>query len=406
MVGTSRIRLACASAILVGAVLSAGCANPHMAALKAYDGGDPATAEKTLGPLLEKQDKNAILYLWDVGMFRFAQGNSLKANEAWMKTGELVGVEPGSLQTSVELFKSDASKTFIGDPVEYSMAFLYVGLGYYTMGDYENAMVAFKKSLEWDYSGDAERQGDMMITNLMLGECYARAGESDQAVVAYRRVLRGNPECVPALVGLCRELKKAGKSMEAEKSRAELASRVPKEYLDGLDRCSDGVLVVIMSGYVPKVKGDAFLGAFRVRSEVSTPIHHWQVGCVELPAPSEASRADTLMTHLKDQGGEKGQAVRKGAQVVAGALMKQVPILGLFAPKTEADVRYWSTLPGEVYAAYLPLEPGLHSIRAMAFDKKGKSLDNYRQTWHYIPVSQGGNTILVVISHKNLQTLM
>lgn len=404
MVGTWGRGLSCVSLVFTGMLLLGGCATPHVAALKAYDAGDPATAEKSMAPLLEKEDKSTILYLWDVGMFRFAQGNSMKANEAWLKTGELAEVEPGALGTGLELFKSDASKRYIGDPVEHSMAFLYVGLGYYTMGDYENAMVAFKKCLEWDYSGDAERQGDIAIGNLMLGECYARSGESDQAVVAYRRALRGSPECTPALVGLCRELKKGGEAMEVEKSRGELAAKVPKEYLDAVDQYPQGVLVLIMSGHVPKVKEDALW--LRVRNEVSTPIHHWQAGCIELPAPQEASRADALLTHLKDQGGRKGQAVRKAAQVTAGTLMSCVPGLSLFAPKYEADLRYWSTLPGDVYVAYLPLEPGLHSIRATAFDKEGESLDNYRQTWHYIPVSEGETTVLVVVSHRDLRTLM
>jgi hypothetical protein len=173
-----------------------------------------------------------------------------------------------------------------------------------------------------------------------------------------------------------------------------------------VDQFEQGVLAIIMSGHAPKVKKDAFLGAFRVRSEVSTPIHHWQVSCVGGPEGIPVNRADALITHFKDQGGESGQALRKGAQVAAATVMQQVPILGLFAPKVEADVRYWSTLPGDVCVAYLPTEPGLHTVRATAFDKKNRGLDNYRQTWYYIPVSPEENTVLVIISHGDLHALM
>ncbi|UCG52686.1 MAG: tetratricopeptide repeat protein [Candidatus Latescibacterota bacterium] len=403
MVSVSRRSRGYLSIVFVLVLLVTGCASPHTKALRQYAAGDPAQAEGTLEPLLAKKDKNAVLYLLDIGMFRFAQGNCMYSNKAWMKSGELADYEPGALETGLELFKSDAKKRFIGDPVEHSMAFLCVGLGYYMMKDYENATVAFKKSLEWDYSGDVERQGDMVITNLMLGECFARNGESDQAIVAYRKALRGNREFVPAYVGLCRELEKTGETLEAEKQYAELRSLVTEDYSNALDRCQEGVLVIIMSGSVPKVKKDAFVGAFRQRSEVSTPINDWLIEWGDDPDALEASHGDAMITHLKDQGGVTGQAIRKGAQVCARECL---PLGRLLIPSTEADVRYWSTLPGDVYVAYVPLEPGLHTIRATARNKNGDSLDNYRQTWHYIPVAEGENTPLVIISHNNLQKLM
>ncbi|NIO29540.1 MAG: hypothetical protein GTO29_13415 [Candidatus Latescibacteria bacterium] len=386
-------------------LFAVGCGpTTHVVALREYESGRPAVAEETLFPLLQKTHKNDILYLWDMGMFRFAQGNYMMANEAWLKSDELAGIEPGALDTGLELFTTDADKRFIGDPVEYSMAFLYVGLGYYVMGDYENATVAFRKSLEWDYSGNPERQGDMVITNMMLAECYSRTGDHDQAVVGYRRALQSAPELIPAYIGIYRELDKMGDNIQEKTYREELAALISQEYAKATDRNPQGVLVVVMSGPAPKIEAQGEV--FRKRKELASSIDRWQIECSGHRSAVATSLADELITHLKDQGGELGQAVRKVTQATVAEAMQEVPILGLFAPSTEADLRYWTTLPGRIYAGYIPLEPGLHSIRATAYDENGVSLENYRQTWHYIPVHEGENTVLVIISHKNLQELM
>jgi tetratricopeptide (TPR) repeat protein len=395
------------SMLLTAAVCFSGCVTVHQKALNYYAAGDPALAETTIEPLLEDpENKDYILCLWDDGMFRFSQGNYKGAIEDWMKAGELTGVEPGALETSLELFSSDASKRFLGDPVEHSVSYLYVGLAFYMLRDYEKATIAFRKSLEWDFSTEQERQGDMVITNMLLGECYARAGEHDQAAVAYRRALTANPDCVAAGIGLCRELRAMGDDMQAKKYCDEIAAKEPEGYVASLEEDTSGILVVVMSGPAPSVEKDAYLGAFRKRVNVKTPLDHWKIECVDEKEDVDASLADDLLTHFKDQGGESGQAVRKGVQVAASAVMKEVPILGLFAPSTEADVRYWSTLPGDVFVAYLPATPGTHTICARAYDKKDRPLDNYRQIWHYIPVREGENTVVVLISHANLQHFM
>ncbi len=408
MVKTRSFYLLCMSLLILSAVVLGGCVpNSRNTALMYYRNGDPFMAEETFTPVLqealEKDSKDAILYLWDMGMFRFAQGNYMGANEAFLKSNELLGYEPGAMETGIELLSSDASKRFLGDPVESSMAFLYVGLGFYMMGDYENALVGFKKSLEWDYSSDPERQGNMVITNMMMGECYSKSGESDQAVVAYRRVLQSQPDFIPAHVGICREIKKTGSSTHATEYFAELKTRVSGEYMDALEKQQGGVLLVIMSGSVPEVKD---VGGFRKRKEREDPIFRWRVKSTGMNAYVDASVADKLLAHLQDQGGEGGQVTRKVAQVAASSVMEEVPILNLFAPSTDADVRYWSTLPASVFAAYVPLAPGLHTIRATAYDHNEAILKNYQQTWHYVPVREGETSVLVLISHRNLKNIM
>lgn len=402
-----RIWLTPTAALLATAFMCGCTVRPHKKALNYFFSGDPVMAEQTMIPLLEQADhKNYLLYLWDTGMFRFAQNKFTGANEMWRKAGEIAGIEPGALATSLELFSSDASKSFIGDPVEHSISWLFVGLGYYMSGEIENAMIALRKSLEWDYSVDVERQGDMVITNMLLGECFARRGEHDQAAVAYRRARDANAGFLPAQVRLFGELLAMGDRMQAEKLRQELIAKAPEDYVRSLEEKSGGVLVVVMSGPVPAIERDKYLGAFRKRSEVKTKIDRWVVECVDEDCRIDAGLADEMITHFKDQGGEAGQALRKSVQFASQAVLQNVPILGIFAPSAEADVRYWSTVPGHVYAAYLPLTPGRHAISAGALDKKDRQLDDYSRIWHDIPVEEGVTKIVVILAHVNLEILM
>ncbi len=405
---------ACALIIFAAALLISGCTpNLHQNALRQYRAGDPAGAEATLDPWLKEKadDKNMMLYLWDMGMFRFAQGNYRAANDVWKQSDILAGAEAGTGETIGALMSSDASKDYLGDPVEHSLASLYVGLGFYMEGDYQNALVAFKKSLEWDFNKDPERAGNMVITNHMMGECYSRMGEPDNAAVGYRRALLENPDFVPSYVGAIRELIKQNNMDEAARFQDELAARVPEHYLERIDQRPQGILTVIMSDYPPPVEEVA--DAFRKRKEKKSRIHSWVVVSNELysrepgaemdfftpDSALHASLADHMLTHFQDQGGEAGQVTRKLIQAGLSAVTE-----GLFGLGADsgADLRYWSTVPGDVFAMYLPLEPGLHTVRANAYNEDYAGIPEYKQLWYYIPVRENETTALVLISNDKM----
>jgi tetratricopeptide (TPR) repeat protein len=295
--------------------------------------------------------------------------------------------------------------------VEHSIASLYVGLGYYIVGDYNNALVAFKKSLEWDFNKDPELSGNMVITNHMMGECYACLGESDNAVVGFRRALMENPDFIPSLVAIIRELEKKNDMDEAARYREELTVLAPARYIEAMDQNPQGILTVIMSDYPPPV--EAVADAFRKRKEVKSRIHSWVVASEELYSREPGDRldsftpdsalhanlADHTLTHLQDQGGETGQLTRKLIQTGISAVTES--LFG-FGTDSSADLRYWSTIPGDVFAMYLPLEPGLHTVRALAYDDNNASMHQYRQLWYYIPVEENHTTALVLISHDRM----
>jgi hypothetical protein len=323
----------------------------------------------------------------------------------------MAGLEPGTTEAGMSFFTSDDSQKYLGDPVEHSFASLYVGLGFYMVGDLQNALVAFKKSLEWDYNTDPELQGNMVITNHMMGECYTLLGESDDAVVGYRRALKENPDFVPAYVGVIRELEKMNNLDEAARFRGELADRVPGVFVERIKEHSQGILTVIMSGSPPKVKEAG--EAFRQREEEKYAVHAWMLTAGEVysrvptdhardfnpDSTLQASIADRSIDHFKSQGGEVGQATRKAIKSVISAVTTE--LLG-FGAETGADLRYWSTIPGRVYGMYLPVEPGVHSLYAYAFDNDYHRSEGFDQRCHYIPVKENRTTTLVLISLENL----
>ena len=96
----------------------------------------------------------------------------------------------------------DMIASYAGDPVEISVAYLFIGLCYYYEADYSNAMIALRRSIEEDQTKEVGREGDMGITNFFMGESFSRFERWDDAAVAYRRAAEFYPELVPAWIRL------------------------------------------------------------------------------------------------------------------------------------------------------------------------------------------------------------
>ena len=251
----------------------------------------------------------------------------------------------------------------------------------------------------------------MVITNHMIGECYTQLSDSDDAVVGFRRAINENPDFVPSYVGAIRELEKMNNMDEAARLREELAALAPEGYMQTMDQHPQGILAVIMSDYPPPVEeiGDAF----RKRKDKKSHIHSWVVASDELYSREpgakldfftadralHASLADHTLTHFKDQGGETGQVARKLIQTGISAIKETLFGVGT---DSSADMRYWSTIPGDVFAMYMPLETGLHTVRAFAYNEDHAGMHEYKQLWHYIPVREEQTTALVLISHDKM----
>ncbi len=384
-----------------------GCAGPYVKAQMEYYKGDPEKAEAILKPAADecvaKNAKEKNLMLWDLGVYRFAQGNFDGAIEAFMQGVKDVEELHSAGQTVGAALTSAGSQKYVGDPIEISMAYLYIGMCYYMKGDFQNALVGFRRSLEEDLSKEQVRQGDMGITNYMMGETYFQTGRYDDAVVAFRKAVEHEVNLVPAHIGLYQSYVKLGNTSELEKIRGDIKTMAGDAVASFLDKDThQGMTVAIFSGIAPKVQADAFLGAFRTRNENKHKVKTWELNITPEPGPSIAYLSDEMMTHYSDQGGLGGEVKKQATRAVISTGMKAV--LGFGLSNTNADIRYWPTLPGYIYIAYAPLTPGKYCIEVKGRDNKDRIVDAYSRRYDDINISEGKKAFVVLTSFGTISS--
>jgi hypothetical protein len=391
-------------AVIAVAVLWAGCATPYVKAQREYFAGNPAEAEKRIAPVAEQEAKKdgrmKNLYLWDLGVYRFAQGEYDAAIEALMQGVKDAERIQGTGETVAAALSSASSQKYVGDPVELSMAYLYIGLSYYMKGDYQNALVGFRRSLEEDLSKDEARKGDIGITNFLMGECFTRVGKYDDAAVAYRRAIEHEENLVPAYALLYETLEKQGNTADLARIRGELERRAGTDYPALVDSAGgEGIVVAMFAGRPSSVEKDEFVGSFRKRSEVRQDIESWEVSTGTAPRVG-MFLADDMHEHFKDQGGLGEDVKKQATRAVAAKAMGAVPILGIFAPSTQADVRFWPTIPGRIHIGYLPVPPGTYALSVWGYDGSHRPLEKYSQSWPGIVVPDHRRVLVVLTSWR------
>ena len=73
-------------------------------------------------------------------------------------------------------------------------------------------------------------------------------------------------------------------------------------------------------------------------------------------------------------------------------------IFGFGLDNTDADIRYWPTMPGYVYIGYMPVPPGEYSIVVEGLDASDRVLGALSRTHNGIKVSEGRRTLVVLTS--------
>lgn len=390
----------CLALVLVVMYLS-GCApNPYVKAQKHYYECEPELAEEILTPLADqeqtKDGKMKNLYLWDLGVYRFSQGNYDGAINCFMESVKDQEEIHDAGKTASAMLSDAKNQKYVGDPVEVSTAYLYLGLSFFMSGDYQNALVALRRSIEEDLSKDVSRQGDMAVTNYILAETFWRVGKYDDAIVAYRRALEHSEDLVPAYIGLYHAMRALGKRADEERIRDEIEKRVDEDYFTAVmdNAGAQGISFMFISGHPSKVER---VSAFRKRKEIKQKIHAWQISCNQAGEKGVSLfLADRMHDHFTDQGGLSDEVRKQTTRAVAGTLMKQVPILGLFAPSTEADVRYWPTMPGYIYIGFYPTKVGSHKLSLHGCEKDGTPIPEHIWSWDDIEVENGKRKLVIV----------
>lgn len=153
-----------------------------------------------LAPLASKTDENFVLNNCRLGSAALADYDLRDAQDAFLRAYEVinsVGVNNGGRSLGAALV-DEKIKIWKGEPFERAMANFYLGLIYYMQHDYANARAAFQNALFKlrDYGEEKDKndqyrdaESNFALAYLMLGRCYQRLNQPDEARKTFDRAV-------------------------------------------------------------------------------------------------------------------------------------------------------------------------------------------------------------------------
>jgi len=324
----------------------------------------------------DKADRNFVLYNLEWASAAFEGGDYLTARRALETAAEVMRGYGGSTEGIISLIANESAKMFKGDPFERAMANFYDGLIYYRWGDYGNARAAFHQALMADASSAEDHREDFAVAQFMIGKCYQKLGEPDNARISFEKARKAYPD---------------------------------NPYFSGKALRDHNVLIILQLGKAPKKIAAGPAGSLddRVRG-------NYRETRAKVYANRKLLGASSCAVDLLHQAKTSGRTAKDTIQAAKG-----VAKTGLFAAAAatqddtsaglllaallmpaQADLRQWDLLPGEIHVVSAKLPPGSYTFK-VEFFADGKRMNDFRQVWHYVPVEEDRDTLLVFRSGRN-----
>lgn len=350
---------------------ASGCGAPSATVLKARN-AFYANRYDLAVPLYRKesrlQNKNQVLTEMEFGSAALTGGNSYDAEKALLSASKGMSSDAGKASGVLSLVSDESLKLFKGEPFEKAMAFFYLGVIYYNRGDYENARAAFNSALLMDKQSQQGFQDDLRLVFFMLGKSYLKLNEPENARIAFQKAnARHTKEKLPANSYFDLELaKKVNFTVIVELGLAPLKIRTgPGASLDDFQRRS-----------YPEKQAQIYLnGVFLGNTANALDLFY--------EAEHRGSSGKDVVQ------GAKGVAREAAVATAVLSDKKEVQLGALLfalANQSQADIRQWDLLPGELQVYSGKVEPGLKTVRLEFRDAFGSNLNAYQQIWYYLPI--------------------
>jgi len=307
--------------------------------------------------------------LWrcEIGVAALLSGDEAGAFRAFDSASRIMGtLESSSAENARAIFGSEDTKVWKGDPHERCMNAYYKGILYYRRGDLENAGACFKRGLLADaWSAEGESQVDFAALSYLLGWTSARRGKEEQEAFSFREAKEHAPSIPEPLPDRHNVLVVAD------------LGPGPRRYREG---SADELIRFQQPGYPERSLG-LFVDGVPVGSTVQ--------------ATQMLRQATTRGKKVMD-GIRKGKAVFKTGTAVAGAIVLSEGVrkrdegaiaagIGLLVlsalVRAEADLRFWSLLPGEIQLLPLAIAPGRHRLTVRSLDANGYPIPGWERTF-------------------------
>jgi tetratricopeptide (TPR) repeat protein len=394
------------------AALAAACsAPPYDEADEHYYRNEPDAVLEAYGEAALDDGRNALLGSTKLLSASLLKQDRVQAMSFALRCSLLVNIfvagEAGE-RDALGLLGQEKDKPFKGEPHERVMVDYYLGVLRFQAGDHEGALAAFRSAMQKD-------RGTFLLP---VEEREAREGSDN----VQRFVYDDDYALLHFLAAKCYSL--LGEPEEAEEHLARAKAIEPE--IDWLfeEGMEDGtnVLVLVEGGHAPIKRKTGPQGAIlgyeeapRVRvEEVSfdgDKVSYAQCEDLYHQATTLGGRAvdDLNLAKAKRQealqlagfaasmagswlavaGSESGSHSMETAGLIAMGVGAAVMIFSAVAIDPSADVRAWTSLPGQIFLAVGKVPPGKPAtLRVHARGLHGGDLS---QRWTGVPVEEGSN---------------
>jgi hypothetical protein len=321
--------------------------------------------------------RDRVLWQYRTAAAAMRQGNFGLAkqdlDDALLTLGGIYGKDPNA-KLARSYFHGEAKKTFIGEPYERSMAYIYRGILYWMDGEPDNARACFR-SAEFEDS-DAEKHeyaGDWVLPDYLDGLATMKLGgdgsDSFKRAQSVARGIKLPPYNPNANVLFFLEFGPGPTKFAAGQYGEELRFHATPSTVASADIKVDSLNIPVAP--TDDVVFQATTRGGRVMDHV---LGNKAVFKTTTDVAGNVAIAGGLTTAAVS-GDSTAQAVGLGI-ALAGLVSKVVSA----ATVPAADTRSWDNLPHYLSFACFPLPVGQHVLTVQFLDRSGRVLSNLTKT--------------------------
>jgi hypothetical protein len=321
--------------------------------------------------------RDRVLWEYRTAAAAMRQGNYTLAKQyldnALLTLGGIYGKDPSAKQAR-SYFHAEAKKTFIGEPYERSMAYIYRGILYWMDGEPDNARACFR-SAEFEDSDAENRQyaGDWVLAEYLDGLATMKLGgdgmDAFKRAQAVARGIKLPPYHPKANVLVFLEFGPGPTKFATGAYGEELRIHT------GPSPVTSAVISVDSLG-IPVAPTDDV--GFQATTRGGRVMDHVLGNKAVFKAATDTAGNVAIiggLTTAAVSGDQTAQEVGLGI-ALAGVVSKIISAATIPA----ADTRAWDNLPHYLSLASLPLPIGQHVMTVQFLDPSGRALANLTKT--------------------------
>lgn len=287
-------------------------------------------------------------------------------------------------------FHAESKKTFIGEPYERSMAYIYRGILYWKNGEPDNARACFR-SAELEDS-DAENHayaGDWVLPDYLDGLATAKLGgdgsDAFKRAEASAKTIKLPPYNPKANVLIFFEFGPGPTKFSSGEYGEELRFQVPPAAVKSAEFKIDS------QNYPVAPTDDVW---FQASTRGGRVMDHILGNKAVFKKSTDIAGDVALIGGLSTAAASRDQTAQEVGLGIALAGIVSKAFSAATTP--EADTRSWDNLPRYLSFANLALAPGAHTLTVQFKDAAGQAVANLTKTLNFDVPADGKDKVLFV----------